>query len=57
VNLLRLSDSNVTGNNGGGLGIDVAADGNLVAVDTTCGLSGTGEPSQDPGYWGVCTND
>jgi hypothetical protein len=57
VSWVKLFDSNVTGNNGGGLGIDVAADGNLVVDDTTCGLSGTGEPTPDPGYWGVCAND
>ena len=57
VSLLRLENSTVTGNNGVGLGIDVAAGGNLMVSNTTCGLSGHSEPPYAPGYWGVCTND
>jgi hypothetical protein len=57
VTRLKLFDSNVTGNNGQGLGIDVAAGGNLIAINTTCGLSGHSEPPYSPGYWDVCTND
>jgi hypothetical protein len=57
VTRLKLFNSSVTGNNGRGLGIDVAAGGNLISIDTTCGLSGSSDPPYSPGYWGVCTND
>jgi len=39
------------------LGVDVAAGGNLIAIRTTCGLSGSSEPPYTPGYWGVCSGD
>lgn len=57
VTQLRLKDSTVTGNDGAGLGVDVAAGGGLITVNTTCGLSGSSEPPYTPGYWGVCSGD
>jgi len=57
ISALRLAKSTVTGNDGSGAGIDIAASGRLRISRTTCGLSGFADPPFTAGYWHVCTND
>ena len=59
---LKLIDSVVTGNNGGGTGIDIVAYRRPRLIDSTCGKSTGRRPKQvhpvlELGSWGVCAGD
>lgn len=50
----RFIDSNITGNNGGGVGADIALGRQPRLMSSTCGKS---TMTNFTGTWGVCTND
>ena len=55
ISLLKLTDSVVTGNNGGGVGIDIESQHLPRLFNTVCGRSLNG--GTRPGPFKVCAND